>query len=111
MTHEQAQTIATQFIENMNPERWNGVGETPASFDERSYEEPISDNIVIELTFVGDNYGYDEEWGYATFCELVTDNGQTYGRHTSIAEINNVEGIADMIEYLCKTYIKDGEVK
>lgn len=110
MTHEKALEIATQFMDNMNPERWNGVGEPTPFFDERAYEEPIGKKIVIEIAFVGDNYGWNEEWGYETFVELVSDSGQSYGRYTSIHDVNNVNGIADAIEYLCEKYIKDGVV-
>ena len=111
MTHEKAHQIATQFMERMNPEMWDGEGEQPSSFNERKYEERIADNIWIEITFVGYKYGWEEEWRYETFVELVADSGQSYGRYTSISEVNNVEGIADMIEYLCETYIKDGVVQ
>ena len=110
MTHARAIEIAKQFIDAMNPDKWDGVGEPPSSFDERAYEEPIGKNIVIEITFVGDNYGEDEEWGYATCVELVADSGQTYGHYSFTNDINNVESIADVIEYLCDRYIKDGKV-
>ena len=111
MTHEQALKIATQFMETMNPDKWDGKGEPPSSFDERAYEEPIAENMVIEITFIGDNYGWDEEWGYETFVELVAKDGSSYGRYTSISDVNNVEGIANLIEYLCEKYVKDGVVK
>ena len=105
MTREKALEIATQFMNTMNPDRWDGVGEPPSSFDERPYEEPIAENIVIEITFVGDNFGFDEEWGYETFVELVADSGCSYGRYTSMRNLNNPEYIADAIEYLCDKYV------
>ena len=107
MTHARAMEIATQFMETMNPDSWNGVGNPPASFDAGLYEEPIAKDIVIEISF------YDESCfseGWKTCVELVSDSGQSYGIYTFIDELNSIEGIANCIEYLFDTYVKEGEV-
>ena len=102
--------IAKQFMESMNPEWWDGVGTPPPSFDERPYEQSVADNIVVEIAFVKNDFGEDDDEGYQTFVDLVDKNGNPYGWYTCIAGSNDVEGIADMIEYLCEKYIKDGDV-
>ena len=110
MTRERAFEIARQFMKNMNPEEWNGYGDPPNTVDWRPYEEPIADNIVVEISFVENDFSEDGEDGYQTFVDLVDKNGNPYGCYTCINGMNNVGGIADMIEYLYERYIKDEEV-
>lgn len=106
MTHARAMEIATQFMERMNPDGWNGVGNQPASFDERIYEEPIAEDIVIEIRFV-DESDLGDECGWTTIVEFVNEYGEPYGHYTLIDDINSIEGIAACIEYLCDTYEKE----
>jgi len=107
MTRERAFEIARQFMENMNPEEWNGFGDHPASFDDRPYEVPVAENVVVEIEFVANDFGGDEDEGYQTFVDLVDNNGNPYGCYTCIPSANNVGGIADMIEYLYDKYVKE----
>lgn len=109
MTHARAMEIATQFMETMNPDSWNGVGNLPASFDYRIYEEPVLEDITIEIRYV-DESDLDDESGWTTIVELVDKHGIPYGVYTLIDELNSIEGIADCIEYLFDTYVKEGVV-
>ena len=66
MTNETATKIVTEFLKDMNPDMWDGNGDKPASFDERSWRYPITMNIDLEITFAK-----DEEDGWRHYCNLV----------------------------------------
>ena len=111
MTHEKALDIATRFMDKMNPERWDGVGDPPSSFNEsESFLWRITDNIVAEFYFQGDNYGYDEHWGYGTVVELLDNNMNECGHYTCGDVTDSVEDAASMLMWLCDTYIKEETV-
>ena len=66
MTIDTATKIVTDFLKDMNPDMWDGNGDKPKSFDERSWRYPIKMNIDLEITFIN-----DKEDGWHHCCDLV----------------------------------------
>ena len=110
MTRERAMQIAIRCMEKINPEEWSGKGDPPKSVVFDIYEEQIFDNVVVEVFFVKNDFGDGEDYGYETCVGFVDKDGRPYPCYSCFDGTDDAGGIADMIEYLCDTYIQNGEV-
>lgn len=97
MTKEKAKLIADSFLDDMNPDLWNGEGNKPKSFNEMIWDYPISDTVNLEVTF-----GYDELDGWKYYCDLVYESDNSSFAEQSGYGINFPHNITNTILELCK---------
>lgn len=72
MKRHQAEKIAENFIKEMNPNMWNGVGEKPSSFDTRiaTYNINSRNNNELGISFELEENPDTLEMEWTHYCEL-----------------------------------------
>ena len=91
--------IAHDFIENMNPDLWDGVGKKPDSFKDYPWQCSLNENVNLEITFV-----YNEIDGWHHCCDLVSKSNNESFDMLSGNSINSVIDLTNTIMDLCKDY-------
>lgn len=99
MKRVKAIVIAHDFIENMNPDFWNGVGNKPKSFKDYSQQRSLTKNVNLEITFV-----YNEADGWHHCCDLVNKSDNSSFDMLSGNSINSVVDLTNTIMDLCRDY-------
>lgn len=99
MKRETAEKIAKDFLNQMNPEMWDGNGEKPESFDNRALEYPLTNEVNLEITFVN-----NEEDGWCHYCDLVCASDDASFDMLSGYGIDSVQNIIDTVLDLCRDY-------
>ena len=99
MKRETAGKIAKDFLNQMNPEMWDGNGEKPESFDNRAWEYPLTNEVNLEITFVN-----NEEDGWCHYCDLVCASDDASFDMLSGYGIDSVQNIIDTVLDLCRDY-------
>lgn len=99
MKREVAEKIAEEFFDDMNPDFWNGEGQFPKTFDSRSWQYPLNDKVVLEITL-----GYDEIDGWKHFCDLIYISTNDSFDMLSGYGIDSSFNLIDTIMDLCRDY-------
>lgn len=99
MTREKATGIVLECLKEMNPDMWNGNGSKPASFDNRAWQYPLTNEVNLEITFVN-----NEEDGWCHYCDLVYASDNTSFDVLSGYGIDSVQNIIDTVLDLCRDY-------
>ena len=95
MTQAKAHLIANTFLREMNPTFWDGTGDKPDSFDERTWECSLTENVRLEIVFA-----YDECWSY--YCDLVM--GEDSFKQMRGSKINSPVELMKTVQDLCVDY-------
>lgn len=99
MKRVKAIVIAHDFIENMNPDLWNGIGNKQKSFKDYSQQHSLTKNVNLEITFV-----YNEVDGWHHCCDLVNKSDNSSFDMLSGNSINSVVDLTNTIMDLCRDY-------
>lgn len=99
MTREKATKIVTEFLKDMNPDMWNGNGNKPESFDEHSWQYPLTDGVNLEITFVND---VEDDWHHC--CDLVYTSDNSSFNMLSGYGFDSPQNIIDTVLDLCRDY-------
>ena len=99
MTREKAAGIVSECLKEMNPDMWNGNGSKPASFDNRAWQDPLTSEVNLEITFVN-----NEEDGWCHYCDLVYESDNSSFDMLSGYGIDSVQNIIDTVLDLCRDY-------
>ena len=98
MTREKACEIAATFLEEMNPDFWNGEGDRPPTFDARVWECSISKCDRLDISLYYDVF--DEMWCHR--CEIVDEQtGDIMGICTGYG-IDSIPNLTDTILDICR---------
>lgn len=100
MKRETAEKIAKDFLNQMNPEMWDGNGEKPESVNTKIWEYDLCEHDFLD---VGIEYNNEEKtWEHC--CEIVDKKS---GLMTEILHgygIDSYFNLADTIEDICQGY-------
>ena len=99
MKRETAEKIVKNFFNQMNPDMWSGNGNRPISFDDRAWQDPLTNEVNLELTFVN-----NEEDGWCHYCDLVYESDNVSFDMLSGYGIDSVQNIIDTVLDLCRDY-------
>lgn len=99
MTRECADSIAKQFLQDMNSDMWDGKGRKPTTFDERTWECQLTEMVSLEIVFV---YNDEDDWCHC--CDLVHKADNSSFDMLSGYGIDSVLNITDTIMELCREY-------
>lgn len=99
MTREHADFIAKQFLQDMNPDMWDGEGCEPTTFDEMIWEYPLTETISLEIVFT-----YDDSDGWCHCCDLVHRVDDSSFDMMSGYGIDSLLNITDTVMDLCRDY-------
>ncbi len=104
ITEQLADSIAKDFMQTMNPDRWNGLTEQPDSVNTATYED---DNIIninnikchIEIVIVTDT---EATWNHkpSVYVDLVTETNDSVAM-TECSTMSSTAMISKMIQYVC----------
>ena len=99
MNGKRALEIANEFLHYMNPDLWNGEGETPRSFNCGGIYEPEDrfGNLHLEIRFENET---EVQGDWCVYVDLV-DCGCTV-EFSSCYGVNSPQNIADCIEAVCQ---------
>ena len=100
MTREKASIIANDFFKDMNPEFWNGHGETPTTFDERTWECLLSESDRLDITLFYDPL--EEQWCHC--CEIVDEQSNEMTEMLTGYGIDSFFNLVDTIMDICRYY-------
>ena len=90
--------IATKHLKEMNPDMWNGEGDTPSSFDERICTYEISsDYTELDISFYYD----EDEQIWCHYCELRDKETEELLQPISGYGIDSVLNLVDSIIDAC----------
>lgn len=98
MSRNQAVEMATEVLNYMNPEMWNGFGEKPESLDGRIYEIPLKENLSLEFVLCP----ADDGDGWMHYVDVVY-KGDSIGFETGYGI--GVNNLTDTILDLCATAV------
>ena len=96
MDKNKASAIAGEFLDKMNPERWNGHGARPDSLNEKTWGVPVEADTRLDLGFE-----YDKDCGWSVLAELVDTKDNTTYDISRAYTICDTAKIAEAIEDLC----------
>ena len=99
MTRTKADSIANEFLKDMNPTFWNGNGDKPSNFDERIWEYKLTETDRLDISFQ-----YDEIDGWHHCCEIVDDSSNEMMEILSGYGIDSTLNLVDTIMDLCRNY-------
>lgn len=96
---EKARRIAEDFISEMNPDNWDGIGEKPNSFNTliKTYDIDSKNNNELDISF-----DYDKEekcWMY--YCELRDKINEELIIPLHGYGIDSVQNLTDTIMDIC----------
>lgn len=78
MTREKATKIVTDFLNDMNPDMWDGNGNKPESFDEHAWQYPLTDNVnQMKKEIIGYVGEYNDGWFFENEKESYSSNVPT----------------------------------
>lgn len=103
MERIEAERIAQEFIDEMNPDLWNGIGDTPDNLDTRIVTYNINsenNELDISLELEENPETGEKEWTHC--CELRDkDNGDLMDIQHGYG-IDSIPNLADTILDICK---------
>lgn len=101
ITREFAEHIAKDFINKMNPNKWDGAGEIPSEFDTRICTYDFgSPYVVLDISFDFD----DDENEWCHYCEIVDRVDLELCEPLHGYGINSYLNLADTILDICNNY-------
>lgn len=100
MLRKQAERIASDCIQALNPSKWDGTGFIPHDFDdEHRYPYSLSDHDVLFIYFEFDE---DHELGWCHVCQIIDKLSYTTTAILSGYGVDSIQNLTDTILDICK---------